>query len=83
LTWNPSGVIFVDQVAIPNSNIFDILPIIYKQKYPAKTIIGLQEFISKVNLMGLGHLINLKPMSSKMKSTQPSESYTNWWYLGP
>jgi hypothetical protein len=32
LTWNPSGIIFIDQVAIPNSNIFEILPLVYKKK---------------------------------------------------
>jgi galactitol-specific phosphotransferase system IIB component len=88
ITWNPSGVIFIDQVSIPHSNIYEILPLVYKKKHPSKSIIGLQEFISKVNVMGYGNLINLKiPKSYKRKSEMIGEgqalSYENWWYIGP
>jgi hypothetical protein len=84
LTWNPLGVIFIDQVSIPNSNIYEILPLLYKKKITSKNVIGLQEFISKVNLMGYG---NLKP-STKMNKNSVTTStttlgYENWWYLGP
>jgi hypothetical protein len=82
LTWNPSGIIFIDQVPIPNSNIYHILPSVYKKRHPTKVIPGLEEFISKVSVMGYGNLINLKVRHSKVK-TEPKVSYENWWYLGP
>lgn len=66
LTWNSSGTIFVDQVAIPGSNLFTVFPLLFKVRRSEK-LIGLNELIQKINDMGLSSYIvnenNLKRKS--------------------
>jgi hypothetical protein len=88
-TWNSSGVIFIDQTSVPNSNIFQIFPHLFKVKKSSQ-IPGLLEAITKIYDMGLGDLIvqKLKTNSeSKLKpnpeSASKNEVGDHWWYLGP
>jgi hypothetical protein len=90
LTWNSTGNVFVDQTSIPNSNIFEIFPLLYKVKKPVRKVPGLLEFISKLNEMGLGDYIvqkNLKKQMSKFEApsdhTDVNVELANWWYIGP
>ena len=79
LTWNSDGVIFVDQISIPQSNIFELFPYLFKIKHP-KNLEGIDDFVQKIEEMGLGHLIHSKKPKEKDKVQKP-EMPKNWWFL--
>jgi hypothetical protein len=89
LTWNSDGIIFIDQVSIPNSDIYILFPYLFKRKHP-KNLAGFQDFVKKICDMGLGHLIvsgidrmtknkSLQSLSTDQSGQGLSE---NWWYIG-
>ena len=87
LTWNSDGIIFIDQVSIPNSNIYHLFPYLFKQKHP-KTLQGFDDFVNKIKEMGLDHLIVQRP-GSHTKTTSAFTSVTSeskkepkWLFLG-
>jgi hypothetical protein len=93
LTWNSSGTIFVDQVAVPGSNLFTVFPLLFKVRRSEK-LIGLNELIQKINDMGLSSYIvnenNLKRKSihkhqesKKIIKGQGESDDFPWYYLGP
>ncbi len=53
ITWNSSGTVFIDNVSIPNSNVFLIYPHLFQKCLPKREIPGLKEFIKKLDDMGL------------------------------
>jgi hypothetical protein len=84
LTWNSDGVIFIDQISLPNSDIFVLFPYLFKSKHP-KDLNGFEDFLKKINEMGLTHLIVSKhsQRSNNLNSSLPSTSKSqNWWFLG-
>jgi hypothetical protein len=84
LTYNSTGSIFIDQVAVPNSNIFELFPLLFKAKAPKNTP-GLMELFEKLNEMGLLHLVSLKKIKKQQSNSEIvslSENDTNYWYLG-
>jgi hypothetical protein len=97
LTWNSDGIIFIDEVSIPNSDIYVLFPNLFKKNHP-KNLPGFQDFVQKLNDMGLDHLISQgasspKKVAKNQKSevhkrlttsseTPSSSSSVNWWYLG-
>jgi hypothetical protein len=81
LTWNSDGIIFVDQTSIPNSNIYQFFPYLFKQRHP-KNLSGFDDFIDKIKEMGLDHLILHKPPKVKEVAFSDSKTEPNWWYLG-
>ena len=90
VTWMPNGTLLIDQISIPQSNIFFIFPLLFKSSRLPKDVPGLNELLLKINEMGLGHLIKVQPRQIKLKrskvslkSVSPSHSrQTKWWYLG-
>jgi hypothetical protein len=84
--WNLDGVIFLDDVSIPNSDIYVFFPNLFKGRYQ-KHLIGFSDFVQKIHEMGLTNLIKQKNVKVKNTSaaTSPSNSASagNWWYLGP
>ena len=80
LTWNSDGVIFIDQVAIPESDIFILFPYLFKMKHP-KTLNGFDDFVKKITDMGLDHLTlkKLRPQNSSKPSKERLSD--NWWFL--
>lgn len=88
LTWNSSGIIFVNQVAIPNSNIFLCFPYLYKQKRP-KSLPGFDSLLNQIFDMGLQDFISVKhskrPKVPPENLAEPLDKLENvpWWYLGP
>ena len=81
LTWNSDGIIFIDQVAIPQSDIFIFFPYLFKHKHP-NTLIGFQDFVEKIRQMQLQHLIVYKSRQIRLESTKTTNSGKNWWFLG-
>ena len=85
VTWDSSGNIYINEQSIPNANIFDVFPSLFRKKR-SKTINGSRDLIQKLESMGLSHLIMCEPKSSIVSSNQTSSSASssrNWWYLGP
>jgi hypothetical protein len=94
LTWNTNGTIFIDEVAIPGSNLFTLFPLLFKLKRSEK-LIGLSELIEKINDMGLSPYIVEKKsfniakqpeiMTEKKKvlSGHGQSDDLPWYYLGP
>ena len=80
LTWNSDGVIFIDQISIPNSDIFVLFPYLFKTKHP-KDLKGFDDFIGKITEMGLSHLIVKKAILPQKNLVKMKESKSNWWYL--
>lgn len=64
LTWNSSGVVFIDRISIPNSNFFIIYPHLFQKAFPKREIPGLKEVINKLKIMGLSHFIGLNSSSN-------------------
>lgn len=88
LTWNSDGIIFIDQTAIPQSDIFVLFPYLFKFKHP-KNLQGYSDFAQKIKEMGLEHLILRRTFSKEskqnitMQQTPKNEtSSENWWFLG-
>jgi hypothetical protein len=81
LTWNSTGTVFVDEIAVPNSNMFLLFPYLFKAKRP-KTLNGFQELFNKINEMGLEKLIYKKPATYKVHKKDDKNKMTeNWWFL--
>lgn len=91
ITWDTKGVIFVDQTAIPDSNIFTLFPYLFRRKVPKDVLSkGFSDFLKKVVEMKLGHLVNCNTMSilgplvskPKIKSESVAKATTTkWWFL--
>ena len=92
LTWNSDGVVFIDQVAVPRSNIYTIFPMLFKKRVESN-LIGLADFLKKLEEMKLTFLLHKtseneeavgKGSTNATSSTQNQpKSSTPWWYIGP
>ncbi len=63
LTWNSSGLVYIDQTSIPNSNFFLIFPHLFQKCFPNAKIDGLLEVKNKLIFMGLFDLVKLQDTS--------------------
>ena len=87
LTYDCNGTIYIDQESIPNSNIFLLMPHLFKKQ--STKLPGFQDFVHKIVEMGLEHLIAYRPKEVRLisntasQSTKNPKSNTPWWYLGP
>ncbi len=83
ITFNSSGVLFINGISIPNSNIFEIFPMLFKISKPL-IIPGLLELINQIDSMKLSHLIVTK--SKQQQKKNPKEESLkisdNFWYIG-
>ena len=88
ITFSSDGTIFIAQTSIAESNIYTYFPFLFKSRRP-KTLHGFDDFLRKINEMGLSHLIKGPVYKSHVKTNKPSLTSTspnvksNWWYLGP
>ena len=92
LTWNSSGTIFINQIAIPSSNIFVLFPLLFKKSPP--NLKCLLDFADKIYDMGLSDLIifklkhvNLEPnkittIGGNIMHDEKGDQNVPWWYLG-
>ena len=87
LTYDCSGTIYIDQVAIPGSNIFLFMPLLFKKKNP--DLAGFADFVAKITDMGLDHFITYRIKQLKLVTKTSSDSplsgaigNDNWWYIG-
>lgn len=86
LTWSSDGIIYIDQVAIPGSNMFTFFPTLFKKSKP-KSLQGFEDFITKIRQMKLNFVFEsaVKDEAKEAKSTswKSTGGGENWWYIGP
>ena len=87
LTWSTDGIIYVDEISIPSTDIYVLFPYLFKAKRP-KNLLGFEDFVQKLHEMGLSHLISKEPLKKITSATPNHETKQtqlprNWWYLGP
>lgn len=88
ITWNSSGVLFIDDIAIPNSDIRLIFPHLFEGQIDSSfDIKGLQELILKIQLMGLERFISKRHKTKIVKvqdlsSDESDSDSTPWYYVG-
>lgn len=91
ITWDSSGTIFIDQKSLPESNIYDLFPKLFRKVANANKILNLREVASKIASLGFGYLINgrytgglsrKKPVPNEAELIEKMKSYPNWWYIG-
>jgi hypothetical protein len=82
LTWSSSGIIYVDGSAIPDANIFELFPYLFRAKRP-KGLNGFEDFSQKIIEMGLSDLIYKRPQlyQSPNIDKKDSKDNINWWFL--
>lgn len=82
LTWNKDGIIFIDQIPIPGSNIFNIFRYLFTRQKPLDSV-GFIDLHDKLQSMGLSSLINIRHRIKEgniiKKVTRKDSSF---WYLG-
>lgn len=91
LTWDSAGNVYIDQVSIPQANIYKIFPKLFQTRKP-KRLPGLQDVIKKITEMGLSHLTkeslkkteDLKGQGRALPKSEGQGKVPNsqWWYIG-
>ncbi len=89
ITWNSNGVIFIDQVSIPNSNIFQIFHCLFSPACSSESKAGLDELVHKLKSLHLDHLISFETKNKSPRDLSHTSNMTNsnmdelpWWFLG-
>lgn len=73
LTWNSSGILYIDQDPIPNTNFFLLFPLLFKLN--KIKLAGLNELVEKIKEMGLGDHIyrKIKSQTNLLESKKKSK----------
>jgi len=91
LSWDKNGVIFLDQTSLPNSNIKELFPKLFKKLAHPDKEIYLNDVASKIATLGLGSLINRRLTIGVSRKTEiPNRNelrakiaaLKNWWFIG-
>ena len=87
VTWNSDGIVFINGSSLAGSNIFLLMPELFKLS-PNKRLPGFLELVSEIASLGLGHLISKKILKGLQRS-QPIANQKNiyedlkksdhWW----
>lgn len=90
ITWNGSGMLFINGISIPKSNFFLIFRKLFvqsKSKLP-----GFDEFLNKLNELGLNNYVKPKietdtsqtliESSNSVLPVLEEQSNVQWWYIG-
>lgn len=82
LTWNSNGVIFIDQLAVPKTDIYLLFPYLFKKQKPKHE--GYNILVQKINDMGLQDYITLPVSSHQQISSEKEldEKDIPWYYIG-
>lgn len=84
ITWSNVGTLFIDGVAIPNSDINSIFPKLFERTSQNNfNIRGLEELVLQIQLMGYGNLILRKYHVVSLDDISSDDSENPWWYIGP
>ena len=91
MSWDSNGVLFIDGNSIANSNIFELMPELFKPN-PDKSKPGFKELVKKLAALGFGNLINrtiLKGLQRAEQIDNQLELYNyihknpnKWYFIG-
>jgi len=91
LTWSNTGIVFINQLSVPNSNIYEIFPKLFKFVKNLDSVFGLSEVINTVASLGFGSLINRQYVSGLTRPYkilnqdtifEDLKTHKYWWFLG-
>lgn len=83
LTFDGTGIVFIEGKSLPGSNIYQLLHSLFSAK-PKST--GFAAFVAKLQQMGLSRFLPKKCLPVlKVENTNTSPPYNleDWYYLGP
>jgi len=92
ITWTSNGVIFIDQNSLPDSNIYEIFPQLFRTPSAPDKIMYLNQIATKIASLGFGHLlsksltyglIRKRNIANENEIMTEIKTAKNWWYLGP
>ena len=91
MSWNSDGVLFIDGNSITDSNIYELMPELFKS-HPDKSKPGFTDLVMKLAALGYGDLINktiLKGLQRAAKIDNQVELYNyvtknsgKWYFIG-
>lgn len=90
VTWDSDGVVYINGSSLAGSNMFLLMPELFKLS-PNKKLPGFLELASEIASLGLGHLISKKMLKGLQRSQPiPNQKHIyedlkktdNWWFLG-
>ncbi len=91
ITFDLNGVVYVDKNSLPNSNIFSLLPELFKEK-PDLNLPGFLELVSEIINLGHGYLLNKNYLKGILRLNNSGErdelhdylkpDKSRWFYLG-
>jgi flagellar motor protein MotB len=91
ISWTSNGVILIDQQSLPESNIFNLFPKLFKRlEFPDK-VLYLDTVAAKIATLGLGRFINKRltlGLSRRKVIPEQGQYLTeikqakHWWFLG-
>jgi hypothetical protein len=91
LSWDKNGVICIDSVILPNSNIKILFPKLFKKVCKPDKVKYLNEVSSKIATLGLGSLLNRNLTNGLIRTKSIDNHYElslkvnanqKWWYIG-
>jgi len=90
ITWTDGGFVTINHISVPNSNINEIFPKLFKYVAIDK-VFGLSEVVTIIATLGLGSLINRQYLTGLLRPhkilnhdslLEDTRNLKNWWYLG-
>ena len=90
VTWNSDGVLYLNGLSLAGSNIFLLMPELFKLN-PNKKLPGFLELVSEIASLGLGHLISKKilkglqrplPIANQKTLYEDLKTSDHWWFIG-
>jgi len=91
ISWDQTGIICIDKIILPNSNIKILFPKLLKKVLNSYKVKYLNEVSSKIATLGLGSLINqnltyglirTKSISNHLELLAKISAQNKWWYIG-
>lgn len=91
ISWNSSGTLFINSIAIPKTDIYKLFPALFKKK--KLKLNGIDELVTALNELGLQSFIEFYPSTTKPSIFNKDEenivlpqiqfaNNVQWWYIG-
>ena len=90
ITWDSDGVVYINGSSLAGSNMFLLLPELFKLS-PNKKLPGFFELVSEIASLGLGNFISkkmlrglqrVKPILNQKTIYEDIKKSDNWWFIG-
>jgi hypothetical protein len=90
ITWDSNGVVYINGSSLAGSNMFVLMPELFKMS-PNRKLPGFLELVSEIASLGLGNLISKKMLRGLQRSKpilnqkaiyEDLKKSDNWWFIG-